>query len=154
LTLIIIGSYKVSGILALLFDKEEPSNLVKYGHFMSYYDYFSSNILNLFLGQGLGMSFFSTGFNRLVLTTELTYFEVLRVWGLPITFIFLSILILPIVKEIKSKSISPLFIAYIAYLFIAGTNPFLLDSTGMLVLVYVFSRMFLDPKGSGIRKNT
>lgn len=138
----IVSVYEISSAIAILFDTQEPSNIIKYGYLISYYNHFSSNILDLFIGQGLGVSFYVEHFSRSFLTSELTYLEVLRVWGLPITCIFMGILIIPIIKELKSKSLSHLFIAYIAYLFIAGTNPFLLDSTGMFVLVYVFSKAY------------
>lgn len=146
--MLILSLYALPSLIGILFDKQEASNLIKYGHLISYIDYFSSNIFNLIFGQGLGMSFYSSGDNRLELTSELTYLEIVRIWGLPIAFLFISTLLLPIIKEIQSKSISSLFIAYIAYLFIAGTNPFLLDSTGMLVLVYVFSKI----RGSEIKE--
>lgn len=138
--------YGISIVTGLLFNPYEESNMVKYGHLVSYFEYFSNNSLQFIFGQGLGGSFYSSGFNTYTNTTELTYFEMVRVWGLPITFLFLFILMIPIYYEIKTKKITPIIIAYIAYLFIAGTNPFLLSSTGMIVLVYVFSDTFLNKK--------
>ena len=135
--------YEISTILTILFDKSEISNSVKLGHFESYLDYFSQNGLQLFFGQGFGGAFYSSGFNKLTTVTELTYLETVRVWGLPITFIFILILLLPFIKDIRHKNFSSVSIAYLAYLFIAGTNPFLFSSTGMMVLVYVFSRSFM-----------
>ncbi|WP_157493676.1 hypothetical protein [Draconibacterium sediminis] len=143
LVLSLVFIYEVSTILTILFDKSEISNSVKLGHFESYLDYFSKNGLQLFFGQGFGGAFYSSGFNKLTTVTELTYLETIRVWGLPITFIFILILILPIIKDIRDKNFSSVSVAYIAYLFIAGTNPFLFSSTGMMVLVYVFSRSFM-----------
>jgi len=126
------------------------SNVIKYGHFASYVNLFSDNISILLFGQGIGVPFYTTGFHKEVFATELQYFEMIRIWGLPVTLLFLSVLLLPIIKEIKTKKYSSIFVAYIAFLFIAGTNPFLLDSTGMIVLVYVFSKMY--NRGSEIQK--
>lgn len=136
----IYGVFKIGGIL---FDAQEISNQIKFQHLISYFEHFSNHFEILIFGQGIGTSFYSLGFNKITNVTELTYFELIRIWGIPITLFFLYILIFPIVQEIKSKKISHLFIAYIAYLFVAGTNPLLLSSTGMIVLVYVFSQMFI-----------
>lgn len=146
--LIIIGSYVVSDVVNILLDKGELSNTVKHGHLVSYKEYFSQHKFEFLFGQGLGRSFYSSGFNKLTLVTELTYLEIIRIWGLAVFLVFMTVLSLPIIKEIRSGSISPLLIAYIAYLFIAGTNPFLLGSTGMMVLVYVFSKSFQVQKPS------
>jgi len=143
---IFIALYGLSAIGGFLLSKQEVSNMIKFRHFISYIEHFSDNIGGLIFGQGIGGSFYSLGINRLTNITELSYFELVRIWGLPITIIFILVLIIPIFYEIKSRNISHLFIAYIAYLFIAGTNPLLLSSTGMIVLVYVFSNMFLRNK--------
>ncbi len=126
----------------LIMNRHEASNVIKFGYLSSYADYFDGHILSLIFGQGIGGSFFAYGLQRFMNVTELTYLELIRIWGIPIAFLFGVILIWPLVMEIKAKKLSHLFIAYLAYLFIAGTNPLLLSSTGMLVLVYVFSTTF------------
>ena len=132
-----------ANILAEVFlNRSELSNQVKLGHLLSYIEHFSKHTGILLFGQGIGSTMYTSGINSIVSVTELTYFELIRVWGLPVSIIFVFILLIPIYYEIKSGSISYLFIAYLAYLFIAGTNPLLLSSTGMLVLVYVFSQTF------------
>ncbi|WP_372651075.1 hypothetical protein [Draconibacterium sp.] len=132
-----------ANILAEVFlNRSEVSNQVKLGHLFSYIEHFSNHLGILLFGQGIGSTMYTTGINSVVSVTELTYFELIRVWGLPVSIVFSLILLIPIYYEIKSSSISHLFIAYLAYLFIAGTNPLLLSSTGMLVLVYVFSQTF------------
>ncbi|MBN2615548.1 MAG: hypothetical protein JXR71_07610 [Bacteroidales bacterium] len=123
-------------------NRHEASNAIKFGYLPSYADFFDQNLLSLFFGQGIGGIFYASVLNRMVGVTELTYLELIRIWGIPIAVIFGVILIWPLVREIKSKKLSHLFIAYLAFLFIAGTNPLLLSSTGMLVLVYVFSMSF------------
>lgn len=139
---LLVVIYSASVLSGIFLNKSEISNMVKLGHFISYIEHFSNYIGILIFGQGLGGSFYSTGIYSIVSVTELSYFEIIRIWGLPIAIVFGSILLLPVCKELKNKQISHLFIAYIAYLFVAGTNPLLLSSTGMLVLVYVFSMMY------------
>lgn len=126
----------------LIMNRHEASNAIKFGYLSSYADYFDGHILSLIFGQGIGGSFFAYGLQRFMNVTELTYLELIRIWGVPIAFLFGVMLIWPLVMEIKAGKLSHLFIAYLAYLFIAGTNPLLLSSTGMLVLVYVFSMSF------------
>ena len=140
---ILISFYAIYKVGGLLLNIQEESNMVKFGHLKSYIEYFNNHIGEFIFGQGLGGSFYSSGINQLTNITELSYFELIRIWGFPITVIFLLVLMLPLYYEIKSKNISHLFIAYMAYLFIAGTNPLLLSSTGMIVLVYVFSEIVL-----------
>ncbi|MDP3436520.1 MAG: hypothetical protein Q8S04_04705 [Bacteroidales bacterium] len=139
----LLAIYGLSIIGGILFNATEISNLVKFGHFISYIEHFSDHIGQFIFGNGLGSSFYSYGINRITNVTELTYLELIRIWGMPISIIFLLVLITPVLYEIKAKQLSHLFIAYIAYLFIAGTNPLLLSSTGMIVLVYVFSNIML-----------
>lgn len=134
--------YSASVLGGILLSKSETSNMVKFGHVISYIEHFSNYVGVLFFGQGLGGTFYSSGIHSIVSVTELTYFEIIRIWGLPITIIFGGILLLPIYNELKNERITHIFIAYIAYLLVAGTNPLLLSSTGMLVLVYVFSEIY------------
>jgi hypothetical protein len=132
-----------ANLLAEVFlNRSEISNQVKLGHLFSYIEHFSNHVGILLFGQGIGSTMYTTGINSVVSVTELTYFELIRVWGIPVSIVFGLILLIPIFYEIKSGSVSHLFIAYLAYLFIAGTNPLLLSSTGMLVLVYVFSQTY------------
>lgn len=140
---LIIGTYQLSNVLLILFSDQEHSNITKLGHFYSYLNLFTENPLTLIFGQGIGIPFYTIGFHKYVFASELQYFEMIRIWGLPITILFLSMLIVPIIKDLKAKNYNDRLIAYTAFLFIAGTNPFLLDSTGMTILVFVFSKMFM-----------
>jgi hypothetical protein len=126
----------------MLLSRHEASNAIKFGYFASYASYFSDHILSLFAGQGIGGSFYAASIHQMTSVTELTYLELIRVWGIPVTILFLGVLILPTIAELRANKFTHLFIAYLAFLFIAGTNPLLMSSTGMLVLVYVFSSTF------------
>ena len=144
---LVIVLFALPSVTRMLLNRQEASNTIKFSYLSSYANYFYHHLSSLIWGQGIGGAFYAAGLERLTDVTELTYFELIRVWGLPVALFFVAILFMPLIAEIKAKKISHLFIAYIAYLFIAGTNPLLLSSTGMLVLVYVFTNMFL-PKSS------
>jgi len=149
----IIGFIGIYTLSELLLNAQEISNQVKFGHFISYIEHFSEYIGDFIYGQGLGSRFYSSGIHQMTNITELSYFELIRIWGLPITIVFFLVLLLPLYYEIRARKISALFIAYLAYLFIAGTNPLLLSSTGMVVLVYVFSEMILRSRKIALDKN-
>ncbi len=141
----LVAILMMPSVVGLLLNKQEASNAIKWGYLSSYARYFDHHLLSLLFGQGVGGTFYAAGLHRLVDVSELTYIELIRVWGIPVTLLFLGILLFPLYAEIKSGKITHLFVAYLAYLFISGTNPLLLSSTGMLVLVYVFNQTFLDP---------
>lgn len=132
----------VTLIMMLLMEEDEPSNLVKYAHLASYKELFNENPLYLLLGQGPATEFYSIGFRKMTLKTEWTYLELLRNYGmlcLPILYVILRPLFELIKQSIKYDSALTIAAAYIIYLVIAGTNPLLLSSTGMLVILSAYS---------------
>ncbi|MBR7166466.1 MAG: hypothetical protein IKD38_01830 [Bacteroidaceae bacterium] len=123
-------------------ESNEPSNLVKYAHLTSYKELFNSNPEYLILGQGPATEFYSMGFRKMTLKTEWTYLELVRNYGvlcLPILYVILSPLFRLIKLARKYDSAIPMAFAYVTYLIIAGTNPLLMSSTGMLVLLSAYS---------------
>lgn len=128
-----------------VFDKSEQSNEVKLGLIGDYSLFWKNNILSVFLGQGLGGGFMTTE-RGLLYMAEPTYFEVVRMFGIiggAIVFVFIT---LPIYFFYISKT-SPLYdkyffmlVAYIFYVFLEiSSNPLLLASTGMIVMVVMYS---------------
>lgn len=129
-------------LMMLLMEKDEPSNLVKYAHLTSYKELFNDNPEYLILGQGPATEFYSMGFRKMTLKTEWTYVELVRNYGvlcLPILYVILSPLFRLIKLARKYDSAIPMAFAYVTYLIIAGTNPLLMSSTGMLVLLSAYS---------------
>jgi len=137
-------------IVTIFLNRQEASNAIKFGYLSSYSNYFDHHLLSLLFGQGLGGLFYASVLHRFIEGSELTYLDLVRVWGIPVSFTFISMLLLPLFAEIKNRKITHLFIAYLAYLFISGTNPLLMSSTGMLVLVYVFTNFFLSSRSNTI----
>lgn len=129
-------------LMMLLMEEDEPSNLVKYAHLASYKELFNDNPEYLLLGQGPATEFYSVGFRKMTLKTEWTYLELVRNYGvlcIPILYVILTPFFSLIKLSKKHDSAIPMAFAYVIYLIIAGTNPLLLSSTGMLVLLSAYS---------------
>lgn len=126
----------------LLLESNEYSNMVKYGHLTSYVELFSENPHYMLIGQGPATDFYSKGFSGFTLKTEWTYLEMLRNYGLlciPILYVLLCPIFALMRREGRDDSVLAMCLTYIIYLVIAGTNPLLLSSTGMLVLLSMYS---------------
>ena len=125
--------------VALISEPGEHSNMVKYAHLSSYIEHFAKNPLFLITGQGPGTSFYTKGFYAMVMNTEWSYLELIRRYGLfslMIFYLFFEPLKRLYALKDTDKGIVVL-LAYVIYLIIAGTNPLLLSSTGMLIVLMV-----------------
>ncbi len=122
-------------------EKGEISNFVKYGHLTSYMRQFEHYPEYYIFGQGVGSWIYSIGFKESVTQTEWTYIELLRTCGLYSLLTF-ALLFYPIkkMKDILQKNVTlGVLLAYVMFILIAGTNPLLISSTGMVVLLMVYS---------------
>ncbi len=130
------------------FSLSEKSNSIKIQHFYDYIKLFESNTNILILGQGFNSYFFSTYYNDYINVTELSYFEIVRVFGLPVSILFILFLLYPIYillkKYVQFYCFRYILVSYTLYLTIATSNPLILSSTGMIVIVYVYSIIFLN----------
>jgi len=131
-----------------LFSINETSNNIKFIYILDYMNLFKSDYKILFFGQGFNSCFHSTFYNTNIYVTELSYLEFIRIFGLPNTILFLIILFYPIFVFYKNYEQYYAYryvpISYTCYLIIAGTNPLLLSSTGMIAIVYVYSIMVIN----------
>ena len=128
-------------LFMLIMEKGESSNMVKYAHLGSYWDLFSSHPQYLLFGQGPGSAFYSEGFRKMTTVTEWTYLELLRYFGI-FSLVIIYVFYRPLFqfwKHFNDDVAYAVFWGYLAYLLIAGTNPLLLSSTGMLVLLIAYS---------------
>lgn len=120
----------------------EASNVVKYAHLNSYINLFYEHPLYPIIGQGPGTSFWSDGFNSMTYKTEWTYLELIRCFGL-FSIIIVYVFAKPLINfwKYRNKDVYTFsaFFAYLAYMLIAGTNPLLLSSTGMVMLMMAYS---------------
>lgn len=134
----------ISAVTLLFFDDfsstflspSEKSNSVKIGHFFSYIDMFSSDLLSFLFGFGYGTAMFSNGTFGYLFTLELTYFELIRFYGFFVAFLFFAFLVYPLFILYKHRS--SYFYAWLTYLMIAGSNPLLLSSTGVFSLIFIY----------------
>jgi hypothetical protein len=143
----IIGACKV--VYQLLNDTNESSLVIKMGHIESYKQLIVEHPLILFLGQGAGSQFYSKGFGENTAQTEWSYAEFIRWFGVIGGGIIIFIYFFPLYILYKKRKILPysfpLQLGYLFYLAIAGTNPLLLGSNGLLALLVMYSYAF-NPK--------
>ena len=141
--LTMVGIFAFGVLLVLLLTEvDEHSNMVKYAHIASYVELFRENPIYMILGQGPGTAFYSEGFQKMSLKTEWSYMELWRNYGvfaLLILYIYLRPLLSLLRSAYKNDEALVIALTYIIYLVIAGTNPLLLSSTGMTVLLTVYS---------------
>lgn len=130
--------------IAILFSPVESSNRIKLDMLDDYAAIFS-NPINLWLGRGLGAYEKWTG-PRYAFITELTYFEIVRNYGLAMGLVLLALLIFPIVYGFVLKPSygeKNIIIAYAMYLLMSATNPLFFSSTGILILSAILANIFL-----------
>jgi hypothetical protein len=130
-------------VMSLISEKDEVSNKVKFAHLDSYSDLIIKHPSILLVGQGAGSLFYSLGRNTMVVQTEWSYFEIFRMFGLFGASIVIALFFSPLYIIYKKRKVLrywiPMFIGYLLYLFVGGTNPLLLGSTGMIVLLGAYS---------------
>jgi hypothetical protein len=134
-----------AGVLRSMFDPQDVSNATKIAYLVDY-----SAILTdpktLLLGQGLGTRFFASGLGEVVSITELSYFEIVRTYGIIVGVAFFLYLIYPLILLVRSRDPKYYFtVGYAAYLLGSYSNPYLLSSSGMMVLGLVVAMAF-QPK--------
>ena len=126
-----------------LTEKGEGSNDIKYKHLESYAVYFANNIFLDFWGGGAGSLFYSKGFQATVPLTEWTYIEIIRMYGIIGAFFIFRFLLRPFTKykqKIKQiKYCSPVLIGYATFLIVCGSNPYLINSTGLICILFIYS---------------
>ena len=131
-------------LIYLLLNQGDNSSGIKQNHLQSFWNYFKTLPLPVLLyGSGAGAIFFSVGRNEFTSLTELSYMELLKNYGFLQTIFLLGCIGFPFIKIARSKFYSRFeklsFIwSYLAYLFIAGTNPLLIGSTGLTTIACMF----------------
>jgi len=139
--LVLIGCAFLFLIFLLVTEKGEASNAIKFGHLPSYWQLFNDHPEYLLIGQGPATSFYTEGFHEMTLQTEWTYLELLRNYGL-LSLPILGVFAYPLVRLYRYRHdpfTQGVFFTYVVYLLIAGTNPLLLSSTGMLMILSAYS---------------
>jgi hypothetical protein len=139
-TIIAVGAGMV---LPRFADKQEGSNAIKLGHFYSYIEEFDSRSAVLLVGEGANSAFYSQGFEKWTVVTELTYLELIRIFGLPMVGLF-GVGLSWIAYRLFANGFTALGLAYVGYLGVAASNPLLLNSTGFLVIAAMYEQAVKD----------
>lgn len=133
----IFGISLIILVIILASETDEISNSIKYSNISCYVEDISRGT-NAFLGAGLGSVFYASGWGIYMPASELTYFDLVRIYGLPIASIFIYLVFYPVIftyinRNRISLKYKRFIVSYFMYMIIAGTNPLLISSTGMLV---------------------
>ena len=133
-----------------LLDPTEYSNSLKINLFKDYMNIFSDPSALIF-GQGLGVDIYwpSRGYGFHL--SELTYFEMVRNFGIIGSFFMILALLSPIFKLKEplrvNKTYQNMVLAYGFYLLTCFTNPNLFSSMGILIFVALLSYYFINFTG-------
>jgi len=130
----------------LLLNQEGDTSLsIKKLHIASYKLLFSKHPLKFFFrGMGPGGNFYSEGFQFVTSLTELTYLDLIKDFGVLITAVFLFLFVFPALQILGNDYNSSfekacIVVPFCSYLFIAGTNPLLISSTGFIVYAIIIN---------------
>lgn len=136
----------------------EKSNEVKYENYESYLDDIGEKG-HMVWGAGLGSEFYAKGRGVKLSYSELSYLDIIRMYGFPIGFYFIFLFFAPCFWLWKyfSRSIfiKRYCLGYVLFLILSGTNPLLLGSIGLtalsifMVIVNKTSLMEHQCKGQG-----
>lgn len=130
--IITFGFGGVIYLLSLMLSAENRSDgdELKYKTVSELLDYSS------IFGHGVGAPYWSSSLGEMITSSEVTYFEMLYQYGWLLYPFVLYIFFSPFFRLFKQKypiDIRDFSVAYLAYLINAGTNPLLVNSTGMYV---------------------
>jgi len=114
----------------------ENSNSIKINHILSFFDWAMQNLSSLFVGQGLGSSYYSSGFNGETWQTEIALLDIFRYFGIPVGICFVLLMITPFGGGV-SLTIQVAFVSYLSNAFL--TNPLVFNSTGVLVIAFLWA---------------
>jgi hypothetical protein len=131
-----------------LFDPSDVSNKVKLSYFSDYQKVWS-DLNNLLFGTGVGSVFHISILNDIASVTELTYFELVRCYGIFVAIIvFLMMLYPAYYLAHRAKTDRRFFVVgYIVYLGICMTNPLFFSSSGVLLIGIMFSERIENNAG-------
>ena len=117
--------------------EKESSNEVKYDNFESYVEDMGEKG-HLMWGAGLGSEFYAKGRGLKLSYSELSYMDILRIYGIPVGIGFIFLFFAPCFWLWKyfprSQFLKRYCLGYALFLILSGTNPLLLGSIGLTAL--------------------
>lgn len=129
------------------FSLSEKSNSIKAGHITSYFN--QLNMENVWFGNGLASFYYTTGKERMIAHTEITFMDHCRYFGIPFSILIWSALLCPKLPKSRKKikewniwKIKEEFVIFLMYLFFAQTNPVLFNSFGLTAVLWYWNCFF------------
>lgn len=123
-------------------DKEEGSLRTKGVLSEAFFDLIDERPETLLWGNGPGATFDSHGIRGVATASELTYLELIRWYGVPLGVVVMAIYWLPLYLIYRKRKVLPyagaVGVGFLFYLFLSGTNPYLLSSNGILALLAAY----------------
>jgi hypothetical protein len=145
-----ITSVYFQEFIQLFFDSDEASNQIKIRMLADYTDIFNDPITLIF-GQGYNGHVWSSTFENLLVVsgaskTELTYIELVRVYGAIFSFL-LFLFFIKLIFMLKKLPIEYrwILVTFLLYLINAAINPYLFSTNGMLPLGLILSLVYYLP---------
>lgn len=129
---------RVLGLIYDMFARKSSSDAVRAGHIQGLLEYWRHNPINFIVGSGFSSQFYSYGVNEMTSSIELSYWNLLRQVGLLFFIPMMNMYLYPVFKLIKFRNQRHLILAYLAYLVISYTNPFLYSSTGLVAVLFMY----------------
>ena len=134
--LVLLGIVVMVTYLLATQEKEE-SNEVKYENYESYVEDIGDKGHSIW-GAGLGSEFYAKGRGLKLSYSELSYMDILRIYGLPVGLCFIFLFFAPCFWLWKyfprSLFLKRYCLGYVLFLILSGTNPLLLGSIGLTAL--------------------
>lgn len=127
-------------VYLLLTDSTSGSNNIKSLHIKSAFELFE-NLNILLLGNGPASEYYTEGFHSYTNITELSYLDLVRLFGIFGAILIVFIYAYPLIPIFSRKTVESFSfgISYLAYLFIAGTNPLLIVPQGFVAIIMAYS---------------
>lgn len=135
---LIVCDGRVINFVIDMFQRKSGGDATRAGHLQGILEVWKNNPVSFFIGSGYSAKFYSYGISQCTSNVELSYWNLLRQDGL-ILFVFTMIMYFyPIFKLIRQRRNYEMILAYVAYLIIAYTNPFLYSSTGLSMVLLMY----------------
>ena len=118
------------------------SNATKLDYLHTYGHLFSQP-LSLVFGYGTGSCLQSDALNQCLPVTELTYIDTIRLFGLLGALAYAALFVYPLWRHLSRSHY--LFAGWLAYLTLAGVNPYIFSTNGMTTLAAVLLGAMVVP---------
>lgn len=119
------------------------SNSVKVSYLAEYNELWSDP-LGLLFGYGLGSCIDRADLHVCIPLAELTYFELVRMFGLVGAAAYLALLAIPLIGNLTTRP--GIALGYGAYLMVGFVNPYLFSTNGMIVLAVALMSTAVPPR--------